>query len=171
MTTLEQNLEKLETYLTHVREHGILNQIGDEARPAMSGATFDNQSPVDESFICKVAKSGAEDIDAAAKAAKEAFPAWRDIDPVSRKKILHRIADRIVARADEIALAECWDTGQAHRFMSKAALRGAENFRFFADKAPSLYDDVERAQGGLDAEDRRGFKAFFPITSLSVALM
>ncbi|MAZ19366.1 MAG: 5-carboxymethyl-2-hydroxymuconate semialdehyde dehydrogenase [Ahrensia sp.] len=140
MTTLEQNLEKLETYLTHVREHGILNQIGDEARPAMSGATFDNQSPVDESFICKVAKSGAEDIDAAAKAAKEAFPAWRDIDPVSRKKILHRIADRIVARADEIALAECWDTGQAHRFMSKAALRGAENFRFFADKAPSARD-------------------------------
>tara|TARA_Y100000815_G_scaffold177328_1_gene161493 strand:- start:16208 stop:17719 length:1512 start_codon:yes stop_codon:yes gene_type:complete len=140
LTTLEQNLEKLETYLTHVREHGILNQIGDEARPAMSGATFDNQSPVDESFICKVAKSGAEDIDAAAKAAKEAFPAWRDIDPVSRKKILHRIADRIVARADEIALAECWDTGQAHRFMSKAALRGAENFRFFADKAPSARD-------------------------------
>ena len=32
MTTLEQNLEKLETYLTHVREHGILNQIGDEAQ-------------------------------------------------------------------------------------------------------------------------------------------
>ncbi|MAS06519.1 MAG: 5-carboxymethyl-2-hydroxymuconate semialdehyde dehydrogenase [Ahrensia sp.] len=140
MTTLQQNLEKLETYLAHLREHGILNQIGDEARPAMSGATFDNHSPVDESFICKVAKSGAEDVDAAARAAKEAFPAWRDIDPVSRKKILHNIADRIVARADEIALAECWDTGQAHRFMSKAALRGAENFRFFADKAPSARD-------------------------------
>ena len=140
MTTLQQNLEKLETYLTHVREHGIQNQIGDEARPAMSGATFDNHSPVDESFICKVAKSGAEDVDAAARAAKEAFPAWRDIDPANRKKILHNIADRIVARADEIALAECWDTGQAHRFMSKAALRGAENFRFFADKAPSARD-------------------------------
>jgi 5-carboxymethyl-2-hydroxymuconic-semialdehyde dehydrogenase len=59
---------------------------------------------------------------------------------VNRKKILHRIADRIVARADEIAIAECWDTGQAHRFMSKAALRGAENFRFFADRAPSARD-------------------------------
>lgn len=41
----------------------------------------------------------------------------------------------------------------------------------FADKAPSLYDDMERAQGGLDAEDRRGFKAFFPITSLSVGVV
>ncbi|MGI9475514.1 MAG: 5-carboxymethyl-2-hydroxymuconate semialdehyde dehydrogenase, partial [Hyphomicrobiaceae bacterium] len=53
-----------------------------------------------------------------------------------RKKILHRVADLIVARADEIALLECWDTGQALRFMSKAALRGAENFRFYADRAP-----------------------------------
>jgi len=57
-----------------------------------------------------------------------------------RKKILHAIADGIVARADEIALCECWDTGQAFRFMSKAALRGAENFRFFADRAPSARD-------------------------------
>ncbi|MFZ2100413.1 MAG: 5-carboxymethyl-2-hydroxymuconate semialdehyde dehydrogenase [Oricola sp.] len=140
MTTLEQNLEKLSIYLARFREQGVLNQIGGEARPAISGATFDNHSPVDESFICKVARSGAADIDAAAKAAKEAFPAWRDLDAVNRKKILHRIADRIVARADEIAIAECWDTGQAHRFMSKAALRGAENFRFFADRAPSARD-------------------------------
>ena len=140
MSTLEQNLEKLETYIARFRKDGILNRIGGEDRPALSGTTFDNHSPVDESFICKIAKSGADDIDAAAKAAKEAFPAWRDLDAVNRKKILHRIADRIVARADEIAIAECWDTGQAHRFMSKAALRGAENFRFFADRAPSARD-------------------------------
>jgi acyl-CoA reductase-like NAD-dependent aldehyde dehydrogenase len=62
------------------------------------------------------------------------------MEATARKKILHRIADGIVARAEEIALAECWDTGQALRFMSKAALRGAENFRFFADKATSARD-------------------------------
>ncbi|GAB4361536.1 MAG: 5-carboxymethyl-2-hydroxymuconate semialdehyde dehydrogenase [Oricola sp.] len=140
MSTLEKNLEKLETYIARFRDGGILNQIGGETRPAGSGRTFDNHSPVDESFICKVARSGADDVDAAAKAARDAFPAWRDLDAVNRKKILHRIADRIVARADEIAIAECWDTGQAHRFMSKAALRGAENFRFFADRAPSARD-------------------------------
>jgi 5-carboxymethyl-2-hydroxymuconic-semialdehyde dehydrogenase len=74
VSTLEQNLEKLETYIARFRKDGILNRIGGEDRPALSGATFDNHSPVDESFICKVAKSGADDIDAAAKAAKEAFP-------------------------------------------------------------------------------------------------
>ena len=49
---------------------------------------------------------------------------------------LHRIADAIEARAEEIAVLESLDTGQAIRFMSAAAKRGAENFRFFADKAP-----------------------------------
>jgi 5-carboxymethyl-2-hydroxymuconic-semialdehyde dehydrogenase len=53
---------------------------------------------------------------------------------------LHKIADAIVARAEEIALVECMDTGQAYRFMAKAALRGAENFRFFADQAPAARD-------------------------------
>jgi 5-carboxymethyl-2-hydroxymuconic-semialdehyde dehydrogenase len=95
---------------------------------------------VDESLIAKVARGTAADVDAAAKAAKAAFPAWAAMDGAARKTILHRIADLIEARAEEIALCECWDTGQAWRFMSKAALRGAENFRFFADLAPGARD-------------------------------
>ena len=54
--------------------------------------------------------------------------------------MLHRIADAIVERAEEIAFLECLDTGQALRFMSKTALRGAENFRYFADLAPAARD-------------------------------
>ncbi|WP_127561166.1 5-carboxymethyl-2-hydroxymuconate semialdehyde dehydrogenase [Nioella ostreopsis] len=140
MTDLATHEAKLAGYLARFRDTGVLNQIGGEARPAASGASFDNHSPVDESFICRVARSGAEDVDAAAQASKAAFPAWRDLPATERKAILHRIADGIVARAEEIALCECWDTGQAYRFMSKAALRGAENFRFFADRAPSARD-------------------------------
>ncbi|UWQ74497.1 5-carboxymethyl-2-hydroxymuconate semialdehyde dehydrogenase [Leisingera sp. M658] len=140
MSDLTSNIETLNGHLARYREAGIQNLIGGESRPAISGASFETTSPVDESLICSVAKGGAEDIDAAAKAAKEAFPAWRDMPALERKKILHRIADLIVERAGEIALCECWDTGQALRFMSKAALRGAENFRFFADKATAARD-------------------------------
>ena len=140
MSDLHSNLQKLDGYLARFRQTGILNQIGGDARPALGGDTFDTRSPVDESLICKVAKGGAADIDAAARAAKEAFPAWRDMAAPERKKILHQIADKITERAEEIALCECWDTGQALRFMSKAALRGAENFRFFADRAQSARD-------------------------------
>ncbi len=53
-----------------------------------------------------------------------------------RRKILHDIADEIEARADEIAVVESSDSGQPIRYMAKAALRGAENFRFYADRAP-----------------------------------
>ena len=137
---LQDNLKKLEGFLAPLRENGVLNHIGGKKVPAASGATFDNHSPVDESLVCSVARSSAQDVDAAAKAAKEAFPAWRDMPATERRKILHRIADGIVERAEEIAFLECQDTGQALRFMSKAALRGAENFRFFADRAPSARD-------------------------------
>jgi len=140
MTDLTSNLEALERHLARFRETGIANQIAGEAVPAASGATFETHSPVDGSLICTAARSNAEDIDRAAKAAKAAFPEWRAMPGADRKKLLHRIADAIVERADEIALCECWDTGQAHRFMSKAALRGAENFRFFADRAPAARD-------------------------------
>ena len=87
-----------------------------------------------------MARGSIKDIDKATQAAKSAFPTWRDMPAKERKSILIRIAQGIEARAEEIALCECWDTGQAWRFMSKAALRGAENFRYFADQISSARD-------------------------------
>ena len=138
MTPLQNHLARLETHLARFRETGIVNLIG--GQDVSGEAWFETRSPVDESLIARVALGEAETIDAAAKAAKAAFPAWAALPGDQRKAILHRIADLIEARAEEIALCECWDTGQAWRFMSKAALRGAENFRFFADLAPGARD-------------------------------
>ena len=67
---------------------------------------------------------------------------WSGTPGEQRKRILHAVADAIVDRADEIAVVESVDTGQAIRFMSSAALRGAENFRFFADRAPAASDGL-----------------------------
>ena len=136
MPALAENLKALKRRLARIPKGGILNRVGGADRPAASGETFESRSPTDDGFICLAPRGGAEDVDDAARAAKRAFPAWRDLDPNQRRALLHKIADGIVARADEIALCECWDTGQPLRFMAKAALRGAENFRFFADRAP-----------------------------------
>ena len=138
MSDLATHLEKLDRHLARFKDGGIANLINGEDRAG--GAMFETTSPVDESLICTVAKGSAGDIDDAAKAAKAAFPEWAAMSGAARKKILHKIADMIVERAEEIALCECWDTGQAYRFMSKAALRGAENFRYFADMATSARD-------------------------------
>jgi 5-carboxymethyl-2-hydroxymuconic-semialdehyde dehydrogenase len=90
-----------------------------------------------------VARGSAADIDRAAKAARKAFRTnWGHTSGEKRRAILHKIADAIEARADEIAFVECMDTGQPIRYMSKAALRGAENFRFYADRAPNAADGL-----------------------------
>ncbi|WGV17295.1 5-carboxymethyl-2-hydroxymuconate semialdehyde dehydrogenase [Fuscovulum ytuae] len=138
MTDLATHLARLEGHLARFRAGGILNLIGGQD---VAGETwFETRSPVDDSLIATVALGDAATVDQAAQAAKAAFPAWAAMPGAERKALLHRVADMIEARAEEIALCECWDTGQAWRFMSKAALRGAENFRFFADLAPGARD-------------------------------
>lgn len=138
MNDLAARLDKLEGYIARFRDSGIANLVG--GADTGGQGVFDTRSPTDGSLICTVAEGGAAEVDTAARAAHEAFPAWAAMDGAKRRKLLHRVADLIVARAEEIALCECWDTGQAYRFMSKAALRGAENFRFFADLAPGARD-------------------------------
>ncbi|MEL7463387.1 MAG: 5-carboxymethyl-2-hydroxymuconate semialdehyde dehydrogenase [Pseudomonadota bacterium] len=140
MSDLETNIAKAERYLERFQETGVRNRIGREDVPASS--TFETLCPATGEVLCEVAKGSAADIDAAAQVAKAAFAEWRDMAGKERKNILHAIADGIVARAEEIAFLECLDTGQALRFMSKAALRGAENFRFFADKSEGARDGM-----------------------------
>ena len=137
--TEQQNLQKAEQFLQRFRDDGVPNQIGGQAVNGGAG-TFDSTSPVDNSVLASVARADAGDVDKAARAASAAFPEWAAMPGKERKKLLHKIADAIVERAEEIALVECMDTGQAMRFMSKAALRGAENFRFFADQAETARD-------------------------------
>ena len=136
--TLETNLARLAPKLASLKEAGIGHLIAGKRVEAKR--TFETQSPIDKSVIAKVAQGSATDIDQAAAAAKAAFKPWAAWAPERRRAVLHRIADAIEARADEIALLECWDTGQAYRFMSKAAVRGAENFRFFADRVAGAQD-------------------------------
>lgn len=140
MTALDENLKKADAYLARFRRDGVLNHIGGEAVAAVDGTSFESLSPIDLKPLARVAHGKAADIDRAAKAAKAAFRDWAALPGDTRKKLLHKIADAIVARAEEIAFVECMDTGQALKFMSKAALRGAENFRFFADRAPEARD-------------------------------
>lgn len=139
MSALDKNIEKLSGYLDRFKQTGIMNRIGGEDHPGSLGA-FQTSSPVDKSIICDVARGGEADVDAAAAAAAAAFRSWRDMPALERRKILLSVADGIESRAEEIALCECWDTGQTLRFMSKAALRGAENFRYFADQVVQARD-------------------------------
>jgi len=109
--------------------------------------TIENINPTDNSQLNLMLLGDTAIVDRAVVAAHEAFPKWQAMPGTERKHILHRAADLIESRGEEIALIESVDTGQPIRFMKKAALRAAENFRFFADRAPDARDGVSLPAG------------------------
>jgi len=133
---LNENIEKARVHLARFERAPLEHFIDGGWRASVGAETFESFAPVDGRPLGRVAAGDARDIDSAAAAAARAFPAWRDVPGAERRRLLHRIADAIEARAEEIALVESMDTGQPIRFMAAAAKRGAANFRFFADKAP-----------------------------------
>ena len=132
---LEENLQKIRPLLTEFSNQPIRHFINGEAVAASDGQTFSNHSPIDDSLIGETAAGTIADIDSACRAAEAAFDDWAALPGKQRKELLHAIADGIEANAETIALIESFDTGQPLRFMSKAAIRGADNYRFFADLA------------------------------------
>ena len=132
---LEKNLKKLHSQLRKIKKTGVQNIINGKHVPAMSKKTFEDHSPVDGKLIATVASSDHRDVNKAAKAAKKAFLTWKNLDHKKRKEILYKVAENIEKYAHEIAVCESYDTGQPIRFTKKAAIRGAANFRYFADKA------------------------------------
>ncbi len=162
-TDFENNLARAEQLLEPYRSAPLPHFIGGRASNGNSGITFDNLTPVDNSLIGAVCAADVADVDAACDAAHAAFPAWRDLPGAARKALLHKVADAIVKRADDIAIIESTDTGQPLRFMSKAAIRGAENFRFFADRAPDARNGL-----ALPAEDHMNFSMRQPLGPVGV---
>ncbi|WP_106477982.1 5-carboxymethyl-2-hydroxymuconate semialdehyde dehydrogenase [Phytohalomonas tamaricis] len=142
MSTLNENIARAQAHMQRFREQGVMNHINGESVAAVSGETFETLSPVDLQPLAKVARGGASDIDHAVMVAQKTFKTWSKTSGKERRAILIKVAEAIEARAEEIAFTECMDTGQALRFMSKAAIRGAANFRFFADKAPEAEDGL-----------------------------
>ena len=135
--SFEENVAAAGRHLARFAAEPVLHLIDGEATASISAETFANASPIDGMHLGDVAAGYSADIAAAADAARASFEEWSGTPDEQRKRILHSMADAIVARADEIAVVESVDTGQAIRFMSSAALRGAENFRFFADRTPA----------------------------------
>jgi 5-carboxymethyl-2-hydroxymuconic-semialdehyde dehydrogenase len=163
MSALETNIQKAVGYLQRFRASTLGHFIAGKAQAGASAQTIENVSPVDSSVLNKMSCGDERDVDAAAAAARNAFPAWRNRSGDERRAILHRVADAIESRREEIAFVECMDTRQPLRFMSGAALRGAENFRFFADRATGAADGLS-----LPAAEHMNYTVRQPIGPVAV---
>ncbi|MGW6569767.1 aldehyde dehydrogenase family protein [Streptomyces sp. NPDC054975] len=77
--------------------------IGGEWRPAASSDTLPVVNPADEQVIAHVPAGNAEDVDAAVRSARAAFPGWAATPPAERAKLIGALRDGLAARAEEIA--------------------------------------------------------------------
>ncbi|MGB0764773.1 MAG: 5-carboxymethyl-2-hydroxymuconate semialdehyde dehydrogenase [Luminiphilus sp.] len=144
--TAAENQQRARDYLQRFKQQPVGHYIAGQWCATESAELFANINPADNTPMGNVVAGTPEDMDRACTAAAEAFPEWAALPGVQRKKLLNRLADLLEARADEIALVESSDCGQPIRFMKQAAVRGAANFRFFADKAPEAGNGLSLLQ-------------------------
>ncbi|MGO9772527.1 MAG: aldehyde dehydrogenase [Roseiarcus sp.] len=123
------------------------NYIGGEWRAPRNGKYFDNVSPITGQPVCEIARSDAQDIDAALDAAHAAKAAWGRTSPAERAQVLNRIADRMEENLEKLALAETWDNGKPIRETRAADIPLAiDHFRYFAGA-------IRAQEGGLSEID------------------
>ena len=109
------------------------NYIGGEWVAPVGGQYFDNVSPVNGAVFCQVPRSDRRDIDLALDAAHAAREAWGKTSVTERSNILLKMADRVEANLEMLAVAETWDNGKAVRETLAADVPlVADHFRYFA---------------------------------------
>lgn len=109
------------------------NFINGEWVAPVDGEYFDNPSPIDGKVICQVARSKAADIEKALDAAHAAKDAWGKTSVTERSNLLLKLADRIEANLENIAIAECYENGKPVRETLAADIPLAvDHLRYFA---------------------------------------
>ena len=109
------------------------NYIGGQWVAPVDGSYFDNVSPVNGEPFCKIPRSTEADINLALDAAHSAKDAWGATPAIERSNLLLKIADRIEANLEMLAVAETWDNGKAVRETLAADLPlCVDHFRYFA---------------------------------------
>jgi aldehyde dehydrogenase len=109
------------------------NFIGGEFVAPVDGAYFENPSPVNGKTFTEIPRSNHKDIERALDAAHKARDAWGRTSPAERANLLNKIADRMEANLEMLAVAETWENGKPVRETLAADMPLAiDHFRYFA---------------------------------------
>lgn len=117
-----------------------------------SPETFETRCPFDwDRKLADIARGDAQTAALAAEAASAAFPAWAALTAAERGAYLHRLADLIEANVEKLAMVECLDMGMLLESLRlRVILRGAANFRNYADLATDHEERVWSSRGTLN---------------------
>ena len=115
--------------------------INNEWVAARSGETIETRNPATGELLAQIAAGGAADVDLAVNAARKALesPAWRDMTPAARAKLLWKMADVMEAHLDELAELETLDQGKPLWVGKYAEIPGGiDQFRYFAGQVTKI---------------------------------
>jgi acyl-CoA reductase-like NAD-dependent aldehyde dehydrogenase len=119
------------------REFGLFID-GELVEPA-SGEVRDLVEPATGAPLAKAAMAGEGDVDRAVEAARNALEgAWAKTTPNERSRLLHALADAIVANRKELTELETRNVGKAISSVKGEVFVAAENFRWYASAIASI---------------------------------
>ena len=106
--------------------------------------------PATEQLITRVPQAGAAEVDAAVAAAKRAHDdrRWSGMSPHDRSRVLHRVADLIEERLEELAVLETRDNGKPIERSRADTATAARVFRYYAGAPSRLTGTVVPIDGG-----------------------
>ncbi|MQA09863.1 MAG: aldehyde dehydrogenase family protein [Pseudonocardiaceae bacterium] len=82
--------------------------------PAKTGEAIDVLNPATQEVLLRVPRSSAADIDAAVRAADDAYGSWRDTSPATRGELLYRWAELCRQHEQDIDTLESMEVGRPH---------------------------------------------------------
>lgn len=112
----------------------VQNFINNEFYDGSEAKTFPKLSPLNNAQIAEVCEASKSDVDAAVMSAKKALKGpWGKMTTDERVAILYKVADEITRRFEDFVAAEVADTGMPQHTSQFMCVRGAQNFKVFAD--------------------------------------
>jgi betaine-aldehyde dehydrogenase len=106
--------------------------------------------PATAEVMAEIPRAGVDETDAAVARAREAFPAWRAMDPAARSALLHHLTDAIAERQEDLATLEARNAGKPIGDARGEMGMVVETFRYYAGAPERLTGKTIPVAGGVD---------------------
>src|ERR671935_1644996 len=137
---------KEQTVVDNVEKHLY---IGGEWIDATDGRTLEVLDPATGEALCEVADATPEDAMRALDAAVETQDEWRAGTPIERGEIPRKGFEKLVERADELALLMTLEMGKPIAESKAEIAYAAEFFRWFSGEATRIHGQFNMAGNGV----------------------
>jgi malonate-semialdehyde dehydrogenase (acetylating) / methylmalonate-semialdehyde dehydrogenase len=131
----------------------LQNYIAGQWREAGTSESLDDRDPATGELAARVPLSGAADVDAAVRAARDAQPAWRAVPPQQRARAVLALRDALLRNRQELTALVTADMGKTLADADGEVGRGIESVESAAG-IPHLLkgETLEGVASGVDVE-------------------